>query len=103
MSKYANSLVLILDERMLLKRTEAEQKDSFELFYRRRKKSSTIFCFQYGFKEWYDQFGGEDSSLAYAIIDRIAHDRYQINTTVIETEYDRLMREVYGLDKILCQ
>ncbi len=85
MAKYSNSLVLILDEWMLLKRAEAEQKNSFELFYRRRKKSSAIFCFQYGFKEWYDQFGGEDSSLAY---------------TIIDTEHDRLMREVYGLDKI---
>lgn len=42
MSKYANPLVLILDEWLLLKPTETEQKDIFELLHRRRKKSSTI-------------------------------------------------------------
>ena len=43
----------------------------------------------------------EASPLADAIIDRIAHDSYQINITSIDTEYDRAMREVYGLDKTL--
>lgn len=79
MVKYANPLVLILDEWLLLKPTEVEQKDIFELLHRRRKKSSTIFCSQYGFEEWYDQLGGDDSPLADAIIDRIAHDSYRIN------------------------
>ena len=73
MAKYANPLVLILDEWLLLKPTEVEQKDIFELLHRRRKKSSTIFCSQYGFEEWYDQLGGDASPLADAIIDRIAH------------------------------
>ena len=72
LAKYANPLVLILDEWLLLKPTEIEQKDIFELLHRRRKKSSTIFCSQYGFEEWYDQLGGDDSPLADAIIDRIA-------------------------------
>ena len=44
MAKYANPMVLILDEWLLLKPTEAEQRDIFELLHRRRKKSSTIFC-----------------------------------------------------------
>ena len=39
MAKYANPLVLILDEWLLLKPTEIEQKDIFELLHRRRKKS----------------------------------------------------------------
>ena len=56
---------------------------------------------QYVFEEWYDQLGGEDSPLADAIIDRIAHDSYQINITSIDAEHDRSMREVYGLDKSL--
>ena len=81
MAKYANPLVLILDEWLLLKPTESEQKDIFELLHRRRKKSSTIFCSQYEFEEWYDQLGGDDSPLADAIIDRIAHDSYRINIT----------------------
>ena len=73
MAKYSNPVLLILDEWMLLKPTDTEQKDIFELLHRRRKKSSTIFCSQYVFEEWYDQLGGEASPLADAIIDRIAH------------------------------
>ena len=65
------------------------------------KKSSTIFCSQYEFEEWYDQLGGDDSPLADAIIDRIAHDSYRINITSIDAEHDKSMREVYGLDKAL--
>ena len=47
MAKYANPLVLILDEWLLLKPNESEQRDIFELLHRRRKKSTTIFCSQY--------------------------------------------------------
>lgn len=101
MAKYANPLVLILDEWLLLKPTEAEQRDIFELLHRRRKKSSTIFCSQYERSEWYDQLGGDASPLADAIIDRIAHDSYVINIISIDPEKDRSMREVYGLDKNL--
>ena len=49
----------------------------------------------------YDQLGGDDSPLADAIIDRIAHDSYRINITSIDAEHDISMREVYGLDKML--
>ena len=101
MAKYANPLVLILDEWLLLKPTESEQKDIFELLHRRRKKSTTIFCSQYQFEEWYEQLGGDASPLANAIIDRIAHDSYRINITSIDPEHDVSMREVYGLDKSL--
>ena len=101
MAKYANPLVLILDEWLLLKPTESEQKDIFELLHRRRKKSTTIFCSQYQFEEWYEQLGGDASPLADAIIDRIAHDSYRINITSIDPEHDVSMREVYGLDKSL--
>ena len=101
MAKYANPLVLVLDEWLLLKPNESEQKDIFELLHRRRKKSSTIFCSQYEFEEWYDQLGGAASPLADAIIDRIAHDSYRINITSIDATHDISMREVYGLDKTL--
>jgi len=101
MAKYANPLVLILDEWLLLKPTESEQKDIFELLHRRRRKSSTIFCSQYDRSEWYDQLGGDASPLADAIIDRIAHDSYVINITSIDDAHDISMREVYGLDKNL--
>lgn len=103
MAKYSNPVLLVLDEWMILKPTDTEQKDIFELFHRRRKKSSTIFCSQYVFEEWYDQLGGEDSPLADAIIDHITHDSYRINITSIDAEHDRSMREVHGLDKSLCE
>lgn len=37
MAKYSNLLVLVLDEWYLLKPTDAEQRDIFELLHRRRK------------------------------------------------------------------
>jgi DNA replication protein DnaC len=101
MAKYANPVLLILDEWLLLKPTDTEQKDIFELLHRRRKKSSTIFCSQYEFEEWYDQLGGVDSPLSDAIIDRIAHDSYKVKITSIDKDHDISMREVYGLDKAL--
>ena len=100
-ARYTNPIVLILDEWLLLKPTDSEQRDIFELLHRRRKKSSTIFCSQYEFEEWYDQLGGNASPLADAIIDRIAHDSYRINITSIDADHDISMREVYGLDKKL--
>ena len=50
-------------------------------------------CSQYEFEEWYDQLGGDDSPLADAIIDRIAHDSSRINITSIDAEHDISMRE----------
>ena len=101
MAKYANPLVLVIDEWLLLKPTATEQTDIFELLHRRRKRSSTIFCSQYEFEEWYDQLGGNASPLADAIVDRIAHDSYRIDITSIDPAHDISMREVYGLDKTL--
>ena len=59
MAKYANPILLILDEWLLIKPTEEEQKDIFELLHCRRKRSSTIFCSQYQRDGWYEQLGGE--------------------------------------------
>ena len=101
MTKYANPIVLILDEWLLLKPSETEQRDIFELLHRRRKKSTTIFCSQYEFQDWYEQLGGNASPLADAIIDRIAHDSYRINITSIDEAHDISMREVYGINKDL--
>ena len=58
LAKYANPVLLIIDEWLLLKPTEAEQHDILDLLHRRRKKSSTIFCSQYDPSGWYDQLGG---------------------------------------------
>ncbi len=77
LAKYANPILLIIDE-WLLKPTEKEQQDILELLHVRRRKSSTIFCSQYHDSGWYDQLGGDDSPLAEAILDRIKHDAYKI-------------------------
>lgn len=103
MAKYANPVLLIIDEWLLLKPTESEQKDIFELLHRRRKKSSTIFCSQYRYEGWYEQLGGDASPLADAILDRIVHDAYIINIESINPEKDISMREVYGLNKALSE
>lgn len=103
MAKYANPTLLILDEWLLMKPTEQEQKDIFELLHRRRKKSSTIFCSQYRPEGWYEQLGGDASPLADAILDRIVHDSYRINIESADPSRDISMREVYGMDKSLCE
>ena len=104
-SKYANPILLIIDEWLLLKPTASEQHDILELLHiwvfparRRRKKSSTIFCSQYDCNGWFDQLGGDDSPLAEAILDRIKHDAYKINIIPTDLANYRSMREVYGLD-----
>ena len=101
--KYANPILLIIDEWLLLKPTPEEQKDIFELMHLRRRKSSTILCSQYRHTEWYDQLGGADSPLADAILDRIVHDAYMINIESIDPKRDISMREIYGLDKSLIE
>ena len=101
MAKYANPVLLIIDEWLLLKPTEAEQKDIFELLHSRRRKSSTIFCSQYIQDGWYEQLGGTASPLADAILDRIIYDAYKINIESTDPTKDISMREVYGLSKDL--
>lgn len=101
LTKYANVTLLIIDEWLMLKPTEDEQKDIFELIHRRRKKSSTIFCSQVHWDGWYEQLGGDASPLADAILDRIVYDAYRIHIQATDSKNDKSMREVYGLDKQL--
>ena len=101
--KYSNPRLLILDEWLLLKPTEAEQHDILEPLHARRKTSSTIFCSQYHDSGWHDQFGGDGSPLTEAILDRIKHDAYKINIVPTNPANYRSMREVYGLDKSLSE
>jgi len=103
LTKYANPKLLILDEWLLMKPTEKEQRDILELLHMRRKKSSTIFCSQYHDNGWYSQLGGDDSPLAEAILDRIKHDAYKIHIVPTDPANFRSMREVYGLDKSLSE
>ena len=102
-AKYANPVLLIIDEWLLLKPNESEQHDILELLHRRRRNSSTIFCSQYDSSGWYEQLGGDDSPLAEAILDRIKHDAYKINIIPTDPDSYRSMREVYGLDPALSE
>ncbi len=102
-AKYTNPVLLIIDEWLLLKPTEAEQHDILELLHRRRRNSSTIFCSQYDPSGWYDQLGGDESPLAEAILDRIKHDAYKMNIIPTDPTNYRSMREVYGLDPALSE
>lgn len=64
LKKYTKPIVLIIDEWLLLKLTEAEARNLFELIHKRRKKSSTIFCSQFRESEWYQQICDGESTLA---------------------------------------
>ena len=98
LKKYTNPVLLIIDEWLLLKLTEAEARDVFELIHKRRKRSSTIFCSQYREAEWYQQICGGESTLADAIMDRISYDSYKIDIESIDPSKDLSLREVYGLN-----
>ncbi len=101
MSRYTNPTLLIIDEWLLLKPTESECKDIFELLHKRHKKTSTIFCSQYISEGWYEQLGGHDAPLADAILDRVIHDAFRINIESVDPSKDISMREVYGLSSKL--
>jgi len=98
LKKYTKPTLLILDEWLMVKLTEPEARLVLEVIHKRRKKSSTIFCSQWEEKDWYAQIGGEESTLADAIMDRISYDSYKINIEYIDKTRDKSMREVYGLD-----
>ena len=97
LKKYTSPVLLIIDEWLLLKLSEPEARDIFELIHKRRKHSSTIFCSQYRESEWYQQICGGESTLADAIMDRISYDSYKIDIESIDPSKDLSMREVYGL------
>ena len=98
LKKYTNPIVLILDEWLLMKLTDDDAKNLFELIHKRRKKSSTIFCSQFRDDEWYERISNNnESTIADAIMDRIAFDSYKINIEPIDPSKDFSMRETYGL------
>ena len=99
----APGVLLIIDEWLLLKLTEAEARNLFELIHKRRKKSSTIFCSQFRESEWYQQICDGESTLADAIMDRISYDSYKIDIESVDPAKDLSMREVYGLDPAMAK
>lgn len=75
LKKYTKPVLLIIDEWLLLKLTESEARNLFELIHKRRKKSSTIFCSQFRESECYQQICSGESTLADAIMDIISKSR----------------------------
>ena len=89
---------LMYSQWFLIKPTEPEARDLFELIHKRRKKSSTIFCSQFRESEWYQQLCGEESTLADAIMDRITYDSYKIDIENADPSKDISMRKIYSMD-----
>ncbi len=98
LNKYIKPVLLIIDEWLLLKLSSTEAKHVFELIHKRRKRSSTIFCSQFREEGWYERIGGEDNTLADAIMDRITYDSYKIDIESVDPSKDESMRKRYGLD-----
>lgn len=98
LKKYTKPVLLIIDEWLLLKLTEAEVRNLFELIHKRHKKLSTIFCSQFHESEWYQQICSGESTLTDAIMNRISYDSYKIDIESIDPTKDLSMREIYGLD-----
>lgn len=98
LKKYTKPTLLIIDEWLLLKLSEPEARNLFELIHKRRRKTSTIFCSQFREEEWYQQICGGESTLADAIMDRISYDSYKIDIESADPSKDISMREIYGLD-----
>jgi len=73
---YKQVRLLILDEWLLYPLKENESRDLLEIAEARYKKASTIFCSQFGFKDWHHKIN--EPTLADAICDRIVHDSYHI-------------------------
>ena len=93
-------MLLILDEWMLLKPTDAEQK-IFLNFFIEDVSHLQSFVLSIALKKWYDQLGGEASPLLMQSLIVLLAVSYRINITSIDTAHDKSMREVYGLDKTL--
>lgn len=76
--KYAAFTVLVLDEWLLDRPDEALRTMLLELMERRYDTGSTVFATQYAKKDWHARLGG--GVHADAIMDRIVHNAWWINT-----------------------
>jgi DNA replication protein DnaC len=75
-NKYKSVSLLIFDEWLLFPLKDYEARDVLEIVEARHKRASTIFCSQFQVEGWHDKIG--ETTLADAIVDRIAHDSYTI-------------------------
>jgi DNA replication protein DnaC len=96
LKQYAKYSLLILDEWLLTSLEETEARDLLEIVHARHKKASTIFCSQFAPAGWCKKFS--EATIADAILDRIVHDSYTIEIDYIDSEHNKSMREIYGLN-----
>ena len=103
MSKYTKPALLIIDEWLLLKPTESESKQIFELLHKRRKNSSTIFCSQYRDEGWYEQLDQAVMIHRWPMRSWIAFSMILTESTSwgVDPSKDISMRELDGLEKHL--
>jgi DNA replication protein DnaC len=92
MKQYKKVNLLILDEWLLLPLRESEIRDLLEIVEARHKRASTIFLSQFAPAGWHQKIG--EDTLADAILDRIAHDSYEIFI-----DGDDSMRKRKGIQK----
>jgi hypothetical protein len=83
MKTYKNVPLLILDEWLLVSLKESEARDLLEIVEARHQRGSTIFCSQFVPAGWHSKIG--ESTLADAILDRIAHNSYKITVEGIDS------------------
>ena len=94
MKQLRHTKLLILDEWLLYQLRESESRDLLEIAEARYKKASTIFCSQHDIGDWHSKIG--ESTIADAILDRIAHDSYRI-VIASDSEVSVSMRQRKGL------
>jgi len=76
--KYAAFTLLVIDEWLLDRPTEAMRTMLLELMERRYGETSTVFCTQYQQKDWHQRLGA--GVHADAIMDRIIHNAVWVDT-----------------------
>lgn len=95
-TQYKKYNLLILDEWVIGFLNETESRDLLEIIHTRHKHSSTIFCSQFAPSGWYQKIS--EATLADAILDRIVRDSYTIEIQYIDSDHDKSMRELYGIN-----
>ncbi|HHT96085.1 MAG TPA: ATP-binding protein [Clostridiaceae bacterium] len=97
LNKFIKPTLLIIDEWLLMKLNSSEVKHVFELIHKSYKRSSTIFS-QFRKEDWCEGIGGDDSTLAEVIMDRITCDFCKIDIEGLDKSKGESMRKSYRLD-----
>ena len=103
LKKYTKPIVLIIDEWLLLKLTETEARNLFELIHKRQKNLQRSFVLSSV------KVNGTSKSVMVKVLlpmpswIRISYDSYKIDIESVDPSKDLSMREVYGLDPAMAK